>query len=222
MIEENHTNSSHEKRMDASYYEVKRLISAIKAMLMFIPYNELRNTLHKYFFLRNARNCHYMKDLQKLTTRNKFYQRNSNIDITLSRLSKLYYFLKRYKNKTNDAYPFTEKEKNDTKYSLETDDIAVNIGNVFEELYTQWRAQTKFDSFIGNSTDSNHEKIIQLGNDAVPFIINKLRTENAHLFIALNKITGKNPVKKENRGNVRKMAKDWIHWDDNINVLHSD
>jgi hypothetical protein len=88
----------------------------------------------------------------------------------------------------------------------------VSIEDVFNKLYMQWREQTKFDSFIGNSTDTYYEKIIQLGDSVVPLIIDKLRKENAHLFIALSRITGENPVKKENMGKVKKMAEDWIQW----------
>ena len=83
---------------------------------------------------------------------------------------------------------------------------------VFEELYAKWSEQTEFDSFIGNSTNSYHEKIIKLGYSAVPCIISKLRKEPVHLFIALCRITGENPVKEENRGKVSKMAEDWIQW----------
>jgi hypothetical protein len=90
--------------------------------------------------------------------------------------------------------------------------VVVSVEDVFNKLYMQWREQSKFDSFIGNSKDIYYEKIIQLGESVVPLIISKLRKENAHLFIALSRITGKNPVKKENMGKVRKMAEDWIQW----------
>ena len=90
--------------------------------------------------------------------------------------------------------------------------IIVNTEAIFEELYTKWSEQTEFDSFIGNSTNSYHEKIINLGYSVVPFIINKLKKEPVHLFIALCRITGENPVKEENRGKVSKMAEDWIQW----------
>jgi len=86
------------------------------------------------------------------------------------------------------------------------------VEDIFNELYIQWCDKVKFDSFIGNSTNIYQDKIVQLGYSAVPLIIDKLRTENAHLFIALNRITGENPVKKENRGNVKKMTEDWIQW----------
>jgi hypothetical protein len=107
-----------------------------------------------------------------------------------------------------------------TLYFVRTDGIkyippvAVNADNedVFNELYAQWREKTKFHSYIGNSTDVYYEKIIQLGWRAVPFIMKKLKEDNAHLFIALSRITGENPVKKENMGKVKKMAEDWIQW----------
>jgi hypothetical protein len=95
---------------------------------------------------------------------------------------------------------------------IKTKQTRINIEDVFNELYIQWREHSKFDSFIGNSTDIYYEKIIQLGDSVVPFIISKLRKEHAHLFIALNRITGENPVKKENMGKVGKMAEDWIQW----------
>ena len=90
--------------------------------------------------------------------------------------------------------------------------VNADIEDVFNELYKQWREKTKFHSYIGDSTDVYHEKIIQLGWGAVPLIINKLKEDHAHLFIALSRITGENPVKKENMGKVRKMTEDWVQW----------
>jgi hypothetical protein len=87
-----------------------------------------------------------------------------------------------------------------------------SIEDVFEELYTKWYEQSKYDSNIGNSTDVYYERIIKLGDSVVPFIINKLKKDCAHMFIALCRITGENPVKKENMGKVKKMAEDWIQW----------
>ena len=115
-------------------------------------------------------------------------------------------------------YSHVDFSRSCTIYFLRTDGIKYippvvdNIEDVFNELYTQWREKTKFHSYIGNSTDVYYEKIIQLGWRAVPFIIKKLKEDHAHLFIALSRITGENPVKKENMGKVKKMAEDWIQW----------
>ena len=142
-----------------------------------------------------------------------FTKNYPQIDISQSTTS---YFLRTDGMKYLDDTIFFPTEPNDSVLVVKQEKlyppIVVSIEGVFNELYAQWREQIKFKSFIGNSIDLYHEKIVQLGYGAVPFIIKKLRTESAHLFIALNRITGKNPVKKENMGKVSKMAEDWIKW----------
>jgi len=114
---------------------------------------------------------------------------------------------------SGEKYGYVVKEPG-SQYVL----VNNSVEAVFNELYSQWQKETEYNSFIGSQTNGIYEKIVQLGDPAVPYIINKIKEEDAHLFIALCKITGQNPVKKENRGNVKKMAKDWIDWWEN--VLH--
>jgi hypothetical protein len=91
---------------------------------------------------------------------------------------------------------------------------------VFNELYSEWEKQTKFQSLIGCFENTLYKKIIQLGFDVVPYIIKLLRKEPGHIFIALNKITGENPVKSTSQGNIKEMANDWINWwDKKVNVV---
>jgi hypothetical protein len=68
-----------------------------------------------------------------------------------------------------------------------------------------------FDRF----SNSNYIAIIEMGWDVVPLIIEKLREDPCHLFVALVRITGENPVKYEHRGRIAPMAKDWIEWWEN-------
>ncbi|MDR2595761.1 MAG: hypothetical protein LBC76_00430 [Treponema sp.] len=82
----------------------------------------------------------------------------------------------------------------------------------FNELYEGWCKETQFDSFIGDPYHKCYDKIVRLGYKAVPYIITKLKEDPSLMFVALNRITGENPVKEENRGIVKKMAKDWIDW----------
>jgi hypothetical protein len=82
----------------------------------------------------------------------------------------------------------------------------------FSELYIKWREETRFDSFIGDPYHKSYNKIVQLGNRVIPCIINKLKEEPSLIFTALIRITRENPIKEENRGIVREMAKDWIDW----------
>jgi hypothetical protein len=90
--------------------------------------------------------------------------------------------------------------------------ISNSIEGYFNYLYDNWQNETKFISFFGNNTNEYYKNIIGLGKLVVPYIINKLRKEPCHLFIALSEITGKNPVKQEHQGLIHEMATDWISW----------
>jgi hypothetical protein len=90
--------------------------------------------------------------------------------------------------------------------------VITDVEEDFNRLYARWKEQTKFCSFIGDPADTAYAEIISLGTAVIPYIITMLKREESHLFIALNRITGVNPVRKEHSGNVRKMAEDWIRW----------
>jgi len=87
-----------------------------------------------------------------------------------------------------------------------------NIEEIFNELYIKWREETRFDSFIGNPDHNCYDEIVKLGRDVIPYIIDKLREEPSLIFMPLVRITGKNPVKEENKGIIKKMTEDWIQW----------
>ena len=68
--------------------------------------------------------------------------------------------------------------------------------------------------FIQDSIDSNYINIIKIGKTALPWIIKDLKKGGGYWFVALNKITGINPIKEENRGVYEQMRKDWLEWAD--------
>jgi hypothetical protein len=87
------------------------------------------------------------------------------------------------------------------------------IKSVFYNLYEKWEEEIKYQSStdaIANNPFFN--KIVNLGKDVIPYIIEVLRDTPGFLIIALHKITGVNPVKPENRGYIKKMSDDWIAW----------
>ena len=63
-------------------------------------------------------------------------------------------------------------------------------------------------------SNSNYINIIKIGKTALPWIIKDLKKGGGYWFVALNKITGINPIKEENRGVYEKMRKDWLEWAD--------
>ena len=57
-----------------------------------------------------------------------------------------------------------------------------------------------------------YQKIIGMGWDAVPLILEELQREPDQWFWALEAITGENPVAPEAAGKVQRMAQAWIEW----------
>jgi hypothetical protein len=55
-------------------------------------------------------------------------------------------------------------------------------------------------------------RIVGLGKPAVPLLLRELRERPDHWFVALAAITGEDPVAPEHRGDLRKMADDWLIW----------
>lgn len=90
----------------------------------------------------------------------------------------------------------------------------------FLSLTKKWKSETLFIS-SGSAIISNsaYNDIIDLGTIAIPWIIRDLRRYNGHWFYALEKLTGQNPIKKENVGKMEEMRNDWILWASNNNFL---
>ena len=72
-----------------------------------------------------------------------------------------------------------------------------NIGEVFEDYYQKWKSFTQSDPVALASSDEDYinnphfQAIVDLGEDAVPYILHKFKTdESAHFLIhALEGIT---------------------------------
>jgi hypothetical protein len=54
--------------------------------------------------------------------------------------------------------------------------------------------------------------IIDLGPPVVPLLLHDLERESAHWFEALKAITGEDPVRPEDWGNIPKMRDAWLAW----------
>jgi hypothetical protein len=82
----------------------------------------------------------------------------------------------------------------------------------FNNLFNKWQEETKFQSSSEMFQNPCYQNIIKLGENVIPYIIKALKKTPAHLFVALHRITGTNPIKPENRGRINEMANDWIDW----------
>jgi hypothetical protein len=86
----------------------------------------------------------------------------------------------------------------------------------FQGLVDLWRHERgAMSSITEMSILPAYQKIIGMGEDAVPLILAELKSEGDdpdQWFWALIAITEENPVKPEDQGNFRKMAQAWFQW----------
>ena len=83
----------------------------------------------------------------------------------------------------------------------------------FDKLVANWKSETSFNSSLsGKIINPHYLRIIGMGRTAVPLIIQELRENPDHFFVALVSITGEDPVPEADKGNISKMAATWINW----------
>ncbi|MCX7429158.1 MAG: N-6 DNA methylase [Planctomycetia bacterium] len=88
-----------------------------------------------------------------------------------------------------------------------------NLQQQFDQLATQWKRDRGHSSKIKTVVSvPAYQKIIGIGAKAVPLILREMRDRPDHWFVALQQITGENPVSKNDRGRLRAMAEAWLSW----------
>jgi hypothetical protein len=88
--------------------------------------------------------------------------------------------------------------------------------SIFSKLHQKWKEETRFSSSLSQICENEHYRtIIDYGEDALFYIFRDLREnrENPdYWFVALEEITGENPVPESHFGRPDQMAEDWIEW----------
>ena len=86
----------------------------------------------------------------------------------------------------------------------------------FQRLVKKWRAQRGVSTSITEGVScSAYQRIIGLGQPAVPLLLCQLQSERDdpdQWFWALSAITGCQPVPEGDLGNYVKMARHWLNW----------
>jgi hypothetical protein len=98
--------------------------------------------------------------------------------------------------------------------SMEESETDAEFAARFARLAQEWEDDTKYYSRIDKIVEHPaYQQIIAMGERVVPLLIASLEMPNpAHWFIALHRITGANPVSREDAGRTVKMAAAWIAW----------
>ena len=83
----------------------------------------------------------------------------------------------------------------------------------FIRLLNIWESQTAYLSSFDDMCDNDSFKqIVAMGECAISFIMRSLSINPSFIFLALHRITGENPIKKEHRGQIIKIISDWQRW----------
>jgi hypothetical protein len=83
----------------------------------------------------------------------------------------------------------------------------------FQQLAAEWKERSRHLSNTAQMAMLKpYQRIIGMGDRALPLILEELQREPDHWFWALEAITQANPVPPEAAGKVRQMAEAWIAW----------
>jgi hypothetical protein len=86
-----------------------------------------------------------------------------------------------------------------------------DLEQTFQELTRQWQEETAhLSSQTQMAMHPAYQRIIGLGPAALPLIFRELERRPNFWFWALRALTGENPVRPDDVGKVRKMAKAWL------------
>jgi len=98
-----------------------------------------------------------------------------------------------------------------------------SLRDEFERLSAEWKSDTRFTSSTREiATHRAYQRVIGMGVEAVPLILEDLRKEPHWWFWALRAITGEDPTPPSAKGKLRDMAEAWIDWGTKRGLLSSD
>ena len=93
------------------------------------------------------------------------------------------------------------------------------LGLLFCEHAARWRRETRhWSSLTKMVMHPSYRRIMGMGPDALPFILRELREHPDHWFVALNAITGEDPVPPDSTFDQAVSA--WIVWGMKNGYLH--
>lgn len=89
----------------------------------------------------------------------------------------------------------------------------IGLPRMFLNLQTSWKREKELMSSLTEIVmNLNYQRIIGLGPQALPLILQSLREEPDYWFHALHAITGEDPVTPEDRGDIQAMTIAWLDW----------
>jgi hypothetical protein len=92
-------------------------------------------------------------------------------------------------------------------------EVSAETKREFRRLTEEWKASRGPRSTLKSMREHPaYRAIVGLGESAVPLLLEELARDPDWWFSALKAITGANPIRPEDQGNLEKMAAAWIEW----------
>ncbi|MDE2687317.1 MAG: hypothetical protein OXI16_07460 [Chloroflexota bacterium] len=90
----------------------------------------------------------------------------------------------------------------------------IGIEDAFQRCAAAWKRDTGHLSVEGEiATHEAYQSIISMGAPAIPLILEDLRQEPHHWFIALGELTGESPeLPEEDYGSIDALSDAWVEW----------
>jgi len=83
----------------------------------------------------------------------------------------------------------------------------------FQRLVAEWKEQSRHLSNTAQMAMLKpYQRIIGMGESALPLILEEMQRQPDHWFWALEAITQENPVQPEDAGRLQKMTEAWLAW----------
>ena len=84
----------------------------------------------------------------------------------------------------------------------------------FQECAAAWKRETWHLSNAGQiAKHPDYRRIIDMGEPAIPLILDDLREKSNHWFIALSEIANETPhIAERDKGDMRAISEAWIQW----------
>ena len=99
------------------------------------------------------------------------------------------------------------------EYDDELEEAYIATQETFERLADEWEHDRPRGTDIEQMTKHpTCQRIIAMGEPAVPWLLQRLAEKPDHWFVALNAITGARPVSPESRGRIKEMTQAWLNW----------
>lgn len=90
---------------------------------------------------------------------------------------------------------------------------SVMLRDYLRDLLERWRSEAGYSSsLVEKRAHPMYQRIVDMGEEAIPLLLEEIQSRPSFVFMALHDITGEDPIVPEHRGRTAAMVEDWLRW----------